>query len=823
MFSGIGAGQERDDVSMENVWRNLVVNGSFEDGLTDWAPSRADLPAMLDTGAKVDAGASLRLSKTDNRSYTLRQGVAGPLVAGRTYTLSAWVRTADFVAAGGRIALIGEGWRWESPARLPDGTNTWTRISTTFVLPASRLFQAIVYLPAGAKGTLWVDAVQLEEGSVAASYQETIIEAARLIRTLQATAAGLAEQRRVVETRLPEDFAAGFRSHMEEQAAALLAMENELAALLASPTTQKRRAGWSERRQYLTAASGLLAREVESQSLLVRIQSPWQQKRPLAVAPETVTADIQLSAYSGEQADAAVVFTNISDSTLYLRLVWDSVRAEPLPATEQERWQAAQRLFGDAAIGDAGAPMRPLRPDDCVTLREALPIPSAVRGPLVADVLPALNQARVVTIPPADSREVFLTCDTANLTPGTYRTSLRLLGPDGVLLRRIPVEIEVSPLRLYSSDKRFPRLAPWGAILTNAQAADNPYAYQQDAWDHGINVVQLNPGWVVPRFDRQGQLLDIDFTVHDRYLQAYRAAAREGPLFYLGHYSVFQAFQTYANRSGLSSPSVEYDKAFQAWMKAWIAHLLELGLDYADFAFQIRDEPNEAEEFAFFLRGARLLREADPQARILLTVNFSDPQMLQQAAAYTDIWVVLGQVLTSPGVAGFLQGTGGEVWVYQTGNQAKSLDPQGYYRVLGWIAHLYHLQGWGFFTVLWANEDPWILDEEKKNYATIYTSPEGPLPSRRWEAFRKGREDFLALSLWAYVADRAEACRVEPAAVAAARQVVDNAVQQAIGHVDYGSTFNLPSEYMDSFDAARQVIRQQTEALIELAAQASSP
>lgn len=96
-----------------------------------------------------------------------------------------------------------------------------------------------------------------------------------------------------------------------------------------------------------------------------------------------------------------------------------------------------------------------------------------------------------------------------------------------------------------------------------------------------------------------------------------------------------------------------------------------------------------------------------------------------------------------------------EVWVYKGASPARSLPPYSYYRLMAWKAFVNNIKGIGFWN--YADEgkekqlnlitDP--LLGEGASYSVIYNGPgKGIIPSRRWEAFRLGMEDYKLLNLY---------------------------------------------------------------------------
>ena len=98
---------------------------------------------------------------------------------------------------------------------------------------------------------------------------------------------------------------------------------------------------------------------------------------------------------------------------------------------------------------------------------------------------------------------------------------------------------------------------------------------------------------------------------------------------------------------------------------------------------------------------------------------------------------------------------GNPVWMYEALAPAKSFSPYQYYRLMPWKAFKLGLTGVGFWT--YANhykisswDDTGI---PKGHYNVVYKEYNSPvntlgeklIPSRRWEAFREGIEDYQYL------------------------------------------------------------------------------
>lgn len=178
--------------------RNAVPNSSFECGaagwgsitygLQGWAGNLYRLEASLDPSQAAHGATSLRIALDPRDAPTfwfdyydpVRQPVRRVLAANRgwfrvtpgaTYTLSASLR-ADVDPTVAQLAAIEPGDRWQR-RDVRVGTS-WTRQAFTFQARGPFLFIAAgLDLEASKReaGTLWIDAVQLESGPSATSYE----------------------------------------------------------------------------------------------------------------------------------------------------------------------------------------------------------------------------------------------------------------------------------------------------------------------------------------------------------------------------------------------------------------------------------------------------------------------------------------------------------------------------------------------------------------------------------------------------------------------------------------------------------------------------
>lgn len=159
--------------------QNLVFNSSFEQEKIGWLRPSADRIQrklfMTDNKAAINGTKSLLCLPAEQLSTERQSNIV--LDCNKEYTLSAYFRTNGFES--GRYSglfIINDGWHSTNNSRIKpsEGTTDWKRYSRTFRPRPSKdgKYQVIICSPA--KGKMWVDAIQLEEGTNASEYQEPL-------------------------------------------------------------------------------------------------------------------------------------------------------------------------------------------------------------------------------------------------------------------------------------------------------------------------------------------------------------------------------------------------------------------------------------------------------------------------------------------------------------------------------------------------------------------------------------------------------------------------------------------------------------------------
>ncbi|MBN1352299.1 PQQ-binding-like beta-propeller repeat protein [candidate division KSB1 bacterium] len=494
--------------------------------------------------------------------------------------------------------------------------------------------------------------------------------------------------------------------------------------------------------------------------LIISTANPWASFGDMDEITESrVTQDpLSIEAFQDEVESAALNLFNLREAPMVLRV-------EPGTAYSEDSASTAS-------------------PKTFLSFREALMVPTEMMN-LSADALPALGQAGTLIIPGWHGRQLWISVNTAALTPGNWTVPIRLRSLD------LESEEQTVTLTIRVWDSKLPteqplRLCHWGYVQSSI-LKDIPEAALKDQVSHGTNVfVATNEYAPAARFNEAGELVgSIDFAAHDDYM---RRHAPHGIVLFFSY------------QGKLSGPAEHFTqpwkKAYQSWIQAWAEHLLEMGIGYSGWALYPIDEPGLYDGLIEKYVGyAKPVREINPQIQM-----YTDPVLgakmaaVKQLAPYVDIWCPnRNSFLIDKNTEefAFIKSTGKTIWTYECEGNAKHQSPLGYYRAQAWLAKYRGITGIGFWSYCTSRDDPWYVPEGGKDYLLIYQG-DGVVPSKRWEAIRDGIEDF---SMLRQLEAGIQAAALEPgkkAAVQRAQQLLRDDVREIASFCGLDKDGNIP-------------------------------
>ncbi len=208
---------------------------------------------------------------------------------------------------------------------------------------------------------------------------------------------------------------------------------------------------------------------------------------------------------------------------------------------------------------------------------------------------------------------------------------------------------------------------------------------------------------------------------------------------------------TYGGSHYLNADPTEFDRAVACWAEkkapqdAGAFQPYSESYSYSKFLVQIWDEPKDY--FApLYERVAARIHVYNKAVRIMANPcadQFNDATVtgtLQVVNPDVTEWWPHNSKLLS--FLSYLQSTGKPIYEYDTwGPYPSSAEDSSWrcYRRGPWVVPYYKLSGWGF----WSAYAPTY----GSGVRLIYPGPLGPIPTRNWEAFRRGSEDICMIQI----------------------------------------------------------------------------
>ena len=278
-----------------------------------------------------------------------------------------------------------------------------------------------------------------------------------------------------------------------------------------------------------------------------------------------------------------------------------------------------------------------------------------------------------------------------------------------------------------------------------------------------------------PETDDEGNVVGhLDFSRHDELLEICRPILGKGTTWFLNMRTRKKGLRKFERFSP------KWNRAFCQWLRAWVEHLRGLGMDHDDFFLYPFDEYARQD----LVQIGKLIRSVDPKLRIFANPMLRDSdEMLRQAAPYVDVWCpMLTAVARRPWQMELIRSTGKTVWSYRVFH-GKRDHPYRSLRLTLWQAFKAGAIGCGFWCYAqggsWRDDLLWDdFNDRYSDFSVIYTlkgAPEGTsraepiIPSKRWEAWREGVEDYVYLHM---LRERMGAAKAKVAIDAALRDVL---------------------------------------------------
>ncbi len=467
---------------------------------------------------------------------------------------------------------------------------------------------------------------------------------------------------------------------------------------------------------------------IRAKFLASKYNTPWftAQVDPIDILrsadiPAKIDTGIELSLYlwRNEHSLAALNLVNSSEKPIEF-----SLSVSPL------------------AIGDEY-----INSDNFVSIRRALYVYSKNAG-FFADPL-VLQGKSPFTVKPGETVQLFIEFNSKNLVPGKYSCAIAIQCGE-----EIGKKTEIVPLNIEIADKSFPAdldfmTCNWDYI-TDRSIFTSTIAKMavDDLEKHYLNVT------VIPQYKifhttagtggRQNKI-----TVNPQFkneLELKRHAKMR--LLFLG-------LSPTDKRFGDDINSAEWKLGFSNFIRSLVTYLNYHGYGYDDYAIYPFDEYIGEN----FINAARLIREIDPKIKIYANSVGEGIDDVRKAVGLVDIWCpYLSDLKDNAQLLDEIKKNCKHVWCYQTELRQEyvlerpNMLNKRYHRTMPLIAAGLGITGAGFWTYAdWEGGQYNYYD--KRIYGVIYDGKYSPsdciyepiVPSKRWQMWREGVEDAVAL------------------------------------------------------------------------------
>jgi len=427
---------------------------------------------------------------------------------------------------------------------------------------------------------------------------------------------------------------------------------------------------------------------------------------------------------------------------------------------------------------------------DTITLRRAAFVDARGAG-RIGDALVKIPDGGI-RIEPGRAEQLWLTFHNPKLIPGTYHFAIDLAvrsgGASAVSSHEmVQGTLTVQPIQ-FPDDPTLSTYT-WAFVERADLTKDVPEEAVADLRAHYVNtdVLFWSKCLPMPRLDSDGH---VNLRFKELYHSLKRYHDNDLYMFYWG-LGRFRKNVPHMPAVGTKAWRV----AIKDWMTKWTTFLKDQGVDYDRFIMYPFDEmlPDEFLAFARFIK-----EDVDPRIRFFANSRGDkNGKQMARLAPYIDVWcfrdIPYGARI-APTEQRVRRGAS-SIWSYDAARPAKGKPPQGYYRLQMWRAFARGDTGCGFWTYSdpgEGNGDAWDdFNSTHGKYGVIYgpigkppgvdLSGERIVPSRRWEAWREGVEDYEYLSLLrkAIIAARRAGDRGQ---AIKAQAVLDRALKRVLEH-----------------------------------------
>ncbi len=669
-------------------------DGGFAAGWERW-PAKSPEPGAvsIDPAVARSGERSLRLHHDRANTYTRGQQVV-QVEPNQRYYFRVWMKGEQVTPAdgagsmGARMYIEGIGGRDHATPRQT-GTFGWKELTLGPLASGKGGTITVMCYLHFSTGTVWFDDVQVIRATP--DFEKRLLQERAHRRFRADTALALASAEQARDPAAVRDL----RRLVETTRAEDL------------PDRLEYRAGpphFPAHAEVFRAMARVNARRQPGKTLAAWVDDPFAPLPVLGLVPRVRRPAVSVLMGTGERDQTAINLCNLGQEALQV----------------------------DVSIEGLDAPGAPK-----VTLREAVHVETAT-GEMLADPLPRLRAGAGMDLPPGAFRQLWLDLSSAGGKPGIYRGRVKVRAAGRPALE-VPLTCEVLPVAL---PDELP-IVTWNYSYQHEPLIKERWSQARaDLAAHHVNAYCW-PAWLIPwpKFDEAGNLMPLDWTAFDAAVKAH------DNIQWMLLWPQFEFGNNLALRLDLEPGSPLWEKRFAAWFTAVIAGLKERGFGYDRIAWYPTDEPTTPTRVKQQTTGGGAIRKSDPRALIFANpYSACSKALLEQMVPVTDIWCP-ELAWSKEDLLPFFQQHSKIRWTYQVlSKQAPAFER---YRLSFWECWQLGITGHGFWAYAGCGESNWSpYDSPAGDYAVVYDGDsEELIPSKRWEAWREGVEDYTYLWL----------------------------------------------------------------------------
>jgi len=339
----------------------------------------------------------------------------------------------------------------------------------------------------------------------------------------------------------------------------------------------------------------------------------------------------------------------------------------------------------------------------------------------IPDALNPITANTILEFSPGEKKIIILALESSQPTKSTINLSLNGAG-GGLTLDYQSVDLGIN--KNYQNSLAF-NVSVW-PYFTYPFFKGREQQIKQDLSNHYSNVFVIPP-WVL-----EPNNITTNHNLLKNYLKNYHSGDKV--MLFLNHTGYVKSPGNFMQAS--------WQKKFLTWYDTTLKILRDHNISNQNIYLYPFDEIQE-KEIPLFKSFVTWIKSERAKSQVYVTVFYE--KLLPDVQPLADVYQLL---VTRNDLSLVKPVKASDFWIYDIMDDSKDVDPYSRYRLLAWKAFQYNAHGIGFWAYgeqfgssIWDD-----FDGPRGDYNAVYDNGNSIIPSRRWEAFKQGIEDYFILS-----------------------------------------------------------------------------